>query len=100
MIIPTTFKLGGIEVSVVKNDALISDHGFIGLCHYTEQQIVFDPSVSPDIAEQSFIHELVHWILYVMGEEELRKNEKFVEVFAQFLYQYIQTNRGNLRTTI
>ena len=36
---------------------------------------------------QTYFHELTHWILYIMNENDLRNNEKVVDVFATFLHQ-------------
>lgn len=38
--------------------------------------------------ELTFLHELVHAILFTMGEMD--HDERFVEAFAQLLYQYEQ----------
>ena len=37
--------------------------------------------------QRCFLHEVVHWILHVMSEDELCGNEKFVDVFARYLHQ-------------
>ena len=42
--------------------------------------------------EQVYLHELVHWILYMM-QNDLRNDEKFVELFSHFLYQYEKTKQ-------
>ena len=90
--IPKSFWLGGLKITVERDDALIDAKKVIGEAHYSSQKIVLDASVAPlQLLEQSFTHEMVHWILYVMNEDELRNNEKFVDVFAHFLYQAMAT---------
>lgn len=87
-IIPTSFWLGGLKIDVVYDNTMVKTKQVIGEARYVNQQIRLDPSVAPmQTLEQSFIHELVHWIFYVMGEEELRNNEKLVDLFAHFIYQ-------------
>lgn len=87
-IIPTSFWLGGLKIDVVYDNTMVKTKQVIGEARYANQQIRLDPSVAPmQTVEQSFYHEMVHWIFYVMGEEELRNNEKLVDLFAHFLYQ-------------
>ena len=40
--------------------------------------------------EQTFCHELVHWILNVMSEDE-KHDEQFVETFSMLLHQALTT---------
>jgi hypothetical protein len=42
--------------------------------------------------EQSFLHELVHWIFHMMSAEKLRDDEVVVDLFTQFLYQALRTS--------
>jgi hypothetical protein len=87
-IIPLSFMLGGLTVSVELDNTLVSSKRMLGEARYMEQLIHLDASIGKkQLIEQTYYHELVHWILYVMNEDELRNNEKFVDVFAQFLYQ-------------
>lgn len=91
-LIPKTFSLGGITVNVEGDDTLCRSRKMVGEAQYIMQRIVLDTaSMKQQMMEQCFYHELVHWILYVMNEDELRNNEKFVDVFSQFLYQSVVT---------
>ena len=93
-IIPSSLWLGGLKIDVVYDDTLVKIKQLIGEAKYSEQKIFLDPSVAPlQTLEQSYIHELVHWILYMMGENELRSNERIVDLFAHFLYQARVTAR-------
>ena len=38
--------------------------------------------------EATFLHEVVHWILYLLGEEK-NNNEEFVERLSETIYQII-----------
>lgn len=93
-IIPSSFWLGGLKISVELDDTLIRSKSVIGEARYNKQQIVLDPSMAPlQMLEQCYYHELVHWIFYMMGEDELRNNEKLVDLFAHFLYQARMTEQ-------
>lgn len=90
MKIPLQFKLAGIPITVEDVRTFAKEHNCIGQTFYTEQKIVLDMGVAPqEFTEQAFCHEAVHYILYMMGEHELRNNEKFVDLFATFMHQFI-----------
>ena len=91
-IIPASFMLGGLTINIVRDDSMVSTRGLIGEARYTSQQICLDASVAPlQSLEQSYLHELTHWIFYLMNEDELRNNERLVDLFAHFLYQAMVT---------
>ena len=59
---------------------------------YNEQEISIDKQhARKEFTEQTMCHEVTHWILYMMNEDALRNNEKFVDLFGHFLYQYLKT---------
>lgn len=90
--IPSQFELGGLTIKVITDETLYKRLKHGALAEYTRQLITIDPSMQvPESIEESFYHEKVHWILFMMGEMELCNNEKFVDLFAQFLYQAIKT---------
>ena len=63
-------------------------------------KIVLQAGTHPKVVEHEiYNHELVHWILFMMNEDSLRTNEKFVDNFAKYLTQYEVTRRykWNLR---
>ncbi len=91
-VIPRSFMLGGLTINVVRDDDLVNSRSIIGEARYHEQTIRIDTSVAPrQTVEQSFFHELTHWIFFIMNEDELRNNEKLVDLFAHFLYQALMT---------
>ena len=93
--IPKTFNLLGktIEVRYVPN--LINRESRTGQSVYRENSIELQPSVRGypipmDSIEQTFFHELVHWILFSMKNEKadsLNDDENFVSLFASLLHQ-------------
>ena len=87
-IIPSLFWLGGLKIDVVFDKNLYKTKKLVGEAQYPLQKIILDPTITnKQFTEQSFYHEMVHWILFMMSEDELRCNEKFVDLFAHFLYQ-------------
>ena len=91
--IPRHIELGGIVVTVELDATLHRDKGMIGEARYSEQKIVVDPNVAAeDTTEQAYWHELIHWILFIMNEDELRNNEKFIDIFAHLLYQAVKSS--------
>ncbi len=87
-IIPDSFWLGGLQIDVVIDENLLKSRKLLGEAQYPAQRIVLDSGLlKQQLSEQNYYHELVHWILYVMNEDVLRDNEKFVDVFATFLHQ-------------
>jgi predicted SprT family Zn-dependent metalloprotease len=94
--IPESFKQFAQEVTVKYKKDLSNKHGSWGKCYYDRNEIElqdnkYDEGL-PDIKlEETFYHELVHIILYFAGEQELRNNEKFVDVFSGLLHQALTT---------
>jgi predicted SprT family Zn-dependent metalloprotease len=91
MVIPRKITLAGIEVEIVREPGFMQKAGATGMACYEEQKIYIDPEVPGlDMLKQTFVHEAVHFILYVMGRQELRQNEEFVDGFAHLAYQIIK----------
>ena len=91
MNIPKSFTLGGITITV-EEDETLKKKGAIGEARYSEQKILIAKDIAPvESTEQAFLHELTHYILFFMNEDELRNNEQFVDTFAHFLYQALKT---------
>ena len=87
-IIPDSFWLGGLKIDVVFDENFYKTRKIVGEAQYPPQRIILDSTImSRQSIEQNYHHEMVHWILYMMNEDDLRTNEKFVDLFAHFLYQ-------------
>ncbi len=92
MDIPKEVTLAGIPIKTIFDNTLIKEHNIIGKADYEHQEIVIDTSVAPrETTEQAYLHELVHYILYIMGKHDLRNDEAFVDLFAHLLYQAKET---------
>ena len=71
---------------------MVDDQGVIGAANYKDQCIYLDVDAAPeDTVAQAYYHELIHWIFFIMNEEELRNNEKLVDTMAHLLYQALKT---------
>lgn len=96
MKIPKRFQLFATTVNVVFNDAKLSYNSNFGECSYSNAEIILCEKYKGGQLPEStildtFYHEKVHVILDAMGEHDLSKNEKFVEVFSRLLRQSDET---------
>lgn len=99
MKIPKKFTLLNSTYTVEIKKDLLDDHGAIGQFNPLKGKIYIQPNskISPIVKneiEQTFLHELVHGILYKMEKQELFKDEAFVNQFAALLHQSIITQKG------
>ena len=92
MKIPKKFKVFASTINVGIDNIRLSNEGSLGDCSFTDGQINIcteykGQKISDCCNLDTFYHEKVHIILDAMGEHELSKQEKFVEVFARLLRQ-------------
>ena len=96
-LIPKSFTLYGEDVSVTHDPDRCRDLDCLGACNESINEIVYSDVNSQGYKrtiegiEQTFLHELVHVILFKMNEDDLSKNEKFVDTFSRLLHQYLKT---------
>lgn len=92
MRIPESFKIAGLTINVTTDNELVKRRNVIGEARYSEQSILIDRTAAPaETTEQAFLHEAIHWVFYILNEEELRNNEKLVDTMAHLLYQIMTT---------
>lgn len=96
MKIPKNLKLFGYEIEVKMDDKLKYEKDCFGIAEFHRNRIVLQSNniekLVPNVQiEKHFLHELIHFILYMMGEETLTYNEKFVDLFARLLQQALET---------
>lgn len=87
-LIPTKFKLGGIDWSVEQTTPLM---GAMGATFLQDAKVQLLKELPRQIKEQTFCHELVHTILFAMGKPVSDHDEVFVDGFATFLHQFLTT---------
>lgn len=98
--IPTEFKLGAQTIDVSWNPDLLNDQ-VTGKASYHVNKIFLVPntpifSISKERQEQVFWHEVVHWIMFQLGKDELREDEEFVDLLADKIMQIVNTMEGDL----
>ena len=96
MHIPTSFWLYGQKITVNFVDDLLEGEDCVGEALYRKNLIRLQRNNKaidrPQTQmEATFCHELVHFILLMMQEDDLRKNEKFVDHFGRLLHQALNT---------
>ena len=96
MLIPRSFWLYGQHITVEWTDHLVEDADSVGEALYRKNLIRLQRNNAgverPQTQmESTFCHELVHFILCLMDEDDLRKNEKFVEYFSRLLHQALNS---------
>ena len=80
--IPCAFKLAGCYWKVIETEAFYDQ----GMCYPEEHTIRIRKELPKQAKETTFYHELVHAILFTMGETN--HDEKYVDTFGAFLHQY------------
>jgi len=98
MKIPKEFKLMGETIKVRFVSDLNYKDDFEGVSKYRDSEILIQESTNTwprtqEQIEQTFLHELTHYILEKLNERELRDNEKFVNTFAGLLHQALTTQK-------
>lgn len=91
--IPAQVEIAGLIIKTVLmgDEDNWTEKNCIGKAEYQTQSIVIDVTrvKETDTLEQIYYHELLHWLFHIMGEEDLQRNEKLVDLLAHFLYQAI-----------
>ena len=93
--IPKKLKVGGIDYTVEFKEHLGINDSCYGL-HYDDGKIEIATQsggrkTSESVRRQTFFHELTHAILAGMGNYDLNRDEVFVNTFASFLTQAIDS---------
>ena len=94
--IPQAFYLFGQRIAVEWTDDLVDSEDCVGRTSYRRHKILLQkPSVAisrPDTAmEVTFFHEVMHYVFHVLREDDLRDNERLVELVSQALHQVFAT---------
>ena len=95
--IPETISVGGVLHEIVQVERCTDNN--LGNCCVAEGRIEIahhwdkDRVQCQDSKRQTFYHELTHAILDTMGENELSKNEKFVNTFSSFRNEALRNAR-------
>ena len=102
MKIPKRFKLMGQTIEVEYQSDHFRDNGWEGTASYRRNKIILQPNsdavpLKPEMLEQTFMHELVHFVLYHSGaaytgkRDYMHQDEGFVDLTASLLHQALTT---------
>jgi len=75
----------GIEYTVKHVDVGDTEYPFAGRCIPDDQLIVIRTGMQPDYTEQVLIHEIIHALLWQLGEKERFNDEEFTDRLAMGL---------------
>lgn len=89
MQIPKKITIFGETVKIKRVESLKRTSSF-GEAHYRYNEIFIDNTIPDDLIESTFFHELTHFVLHKMGENEMCDNEKFVCTFSALLHQSLK----------
>lgn len=90
--LPKQIELGGATITVKESEGLTKHAGALGQSIYDTLEIHLDQKLKPeDVKAITYYHELTHFILHTMGQNELNRDEGFVDNFANLLWQSIKT---------
>ena len=95
-VLPASFTLFGRTIIVETDPALSYKDDCVGCTRYRRNRIALQPPTEGVLIvqanmEETFFHELTHWILHMIQETTLDENETFVDLFAQCLHQALTT---------
>jgi len=92
----------GQTVYVEWVDDLQHDKDAFGTANFRDNKICLQrptktQPLPKDKMEHIFFHELAHWIMHTMGQQDLMVDEVFIDNLGGLLYQSIKTSKGELR---
>lgn len=89
MIIPKRFKIGGVTWTVKEVEVIPG--GCFGQTELWNAEISITKSLKQDTKEQTYIHELLHALMFSMGKRN--HDEEFVDGLATLLHQYLKQQK-------
>jgi len=91
-LIPKKIMLAGMTIEVIFDKTLWATKRVVAEARYNEQLIVIDPTVlTREGIIQTYYHELLHHIFFILNEDTLRTNEKLVDTIAHLVHQAAQS---------
>ncbi len=87
-------KIMGIPFKIVEKAVVCKgDGGFTrGVINFNNDTIEIDEELSPERKKQVLIHEIIHAIFDLIGDEELTKDERTVQSLSSALCCVIKEN--------
>ena len=85
---PNEINICGVPFKIVLcKDNFVSDTIHFGEIDYKKGEIRIDEEMPIPLKEQTLIHEWLHGVLFMIGQDELRANEQLVQGIAMAIYQ-------------
>jgi hypothetical protein len=92
---PTKINICGIPFKIVLcKDNFVSDTIHFGEIDYKKCEIHIDAEMPIPLKEQTLIHEWLHGVLFMIGQDEPRANEQLVQGIAMAIYQTFRLNES------
>lgn len=83
-------KVAGTHYNVMRAQGLASGDRLYGDVNYVIHRIRVDADLSPERAQQTLIHELLHAVFYEAGYDE--QDEEVIRRVSNVLYQTLADN--------
>jgi hypothetical protein len=80
----------GRTFEVIMSDKLRQEESANGQCWVDQGKIYIDKYVTTDKKDAVFLHEIMHIMMHLLGNDELYSDEKFIDSTANVLLQFIQ----------
>lgn len=105
MQIPKSLELAGFKIKVSKDPMLKSKHGAVGMVDYGSECISLQSDtpatpISRQSMEQTYLHELVHYIFYLAESDTddppLHNRECLVDRVSGLLHQALNSYKGEI----
>lgn len=86
----------GHTINVEMCDHLVNETDSVGLAIYREHKIKIQTSTgayprTPQMIEHTYLHEVLHHILDMLGYHELQSDEQFVDSVSGLIHQALTT---------
>lgn len=103
--IPKQYQIGAHTREVWKDPTLLRETGRYGEIDHVRGLIKIQSNNASLCSQESidkdtFLHEVVHDILWMLDQRELNKDEAFVNTFASLLNQVISSMTGSVNEEV
>lgn len=97
-IIPKEIELMWETIKIITDPNLIQNWDSLWEARYRTSEIIIQPNVTwvnrtEDSLNETYFHELIHFIFKKLWEDKLRNDEKIISQIASLLWQSIKTSK-------
>jgi hypothetical protein len=85
-------KILGCDYEMTEVDQVARNEFKFGEVDHVEQIIRISRSLKPHRKAETIVHEVLHCLLFEMGEVELHDNEAFINMLSAMLIQVLRDN--------